>query len=400
MRKRGIKKIMFLLLASITAISLLILAVIFTSSGVFTASKYLEPWTPGYSQQFDDPRIQLAAHGLLSANGHNLQPWHIRLDKEDPKVFYLYADSRRLAREVDPWARQTMISQGTFLEYVRVAGEKLGYSTAIELFPEGDYDEKNLTGSMDSKPVAKIILTKTTPLNSPLYSYMFLPDTNRNAYLDARLTNEQVSQIAGISGVGDITMTIRVYQDTKDIRKLENYVLEGANIESRVHRINEESAAIFRANEFQKNKYRYGFSLEGQGTSGFMKHIMQGLITIVPSINSEKASADLFVQSTRTAIEHTPAYAMIISKGNSREEQVGAGMLYSRLVLTAHEMGLVMQPVSQVLEEYPEMNEQYSSIHSEYAMMGTTIQMFLRLGQPAKDTPLTMRRDVMDVIIR
>lgn len=67
-----------------------------------------------YSQKFNDPRIQLSADGLLAANGHNMQPWKIKLDT-DKNVFYLFCDSERLSKEVDPFARQTMITRGIFL---------------------------------------------------------------------------------------------------------------------------------------------------------------------------------------------------------------------------------------------------------------------------------------------
>jgi hypothetical protein len=165
-----------------------------------------------------------------------------------------------------------------------------------------------------------------------------------------------------------------------------------------IHRMNEESAEIFRANEYEKNKYRYGFSVEGQGTTGIMKHVMQGLITLFPSMNNEKSSANMYVKSTQTAVDNTPAYAMISTKDNSRIEQVKSGMLYSRLVLTAHSLGFVMQPPSQVLEEYSEMREQYNKIHSDYAPNGSTIQMFFRMGKPTKEFPQSMRREVMDLV--
>ena len=80
-----------------------------------------------------------------------MQPLKIKLDA-DKNVFYLFIDSKRLTKEVDPYARQTMITQGTFLEYVRVAGEKLGYKTDITLFPDGEYDEQNLEENMKNKP--------------------------------------------------------------------------------------------------------------------------------------------------------------------------------------------------------------------------------------------------------
>lgn len=391
---RKVKKTINIILACIGALLIAVIATLSLASGVFQPQKYMEPWRKDYALQYDDPRVQLAAHGLLAANGHNMQPWNIVLDEDDPNAFYLYVDTDRLTNEVDPLARQMMITQGTFLEYVKIAGDELGYPAAIELFPEGEYDEQNLADSMEEKPVAKIELTKENPHVNPLYGYMFLPDTNRAAYGPEALTQAQIDQLEMINT--EDTMAVQIFQDNEDMEKLGGYAMAGARIESGISRIMAESE--FRANERQKNKYRYGYSVEGQGTAGIMRHIMQGMVTLFPNMNGEEASAQMFIQSTQTSVDNTPAYAMIITDDNSRENQVLSGMLYSRLVLTAHQNGLVMQPLSQVLEEYPEMEAQYQSIHSEYARDGGTIQMLVRLGRPTKDTPLTMRQDVMDLV--
>lgn len=397
MSKRTVKKTMTIILSCIGALLIIAFASLFIISGIFESPKYLEPWQKTYSQKFDDPRIRLVAHGLLSANAHNMQSWKIRLDKDDPMVFYLYADNGRLTNEADPFARQMMITQGTFLEYVNIAGYELGYQTAVELFPEDGYNEQKLLESMKAKPVAKITVTKGKPQGSPLYDFMFLPDTNRLAYQSTKLTSEQVNQLETINA--DTSMSIKIFQDKENVDKLGSYAMKGATIEAGVNRVMQESANIFRSNEYQKNKYRYGFSVEGQGTSGIMRHLMQGLVTLFPSMNRGKAASDLFIQSTRTSVDNTPAYAMIITNDNSRSSQVKSGMLYSRLILTAHRLGFVMQPLSQVLEEYPEMNEPYSSIHRDYASGGGTIQMLVRLGKPTKEVPQSMRRDVMDLIV-
>lgn len=397
MSKRQVKKKMTIIFSCIGTLLIIAFAALLIISGIFKSPKYLEPWEKNYSQKFDDPRIQLVAHCMLSANGHNMQPWKIRLDKNDPKVFYLYADSERSTNEVDPFARQMMITQGTFLEYVNIAGDELGYKTVVKLFPEGTYDEQKLSESMKIKPVAKITLVKSQPKNNSLYNSMFLPDTNRAPYQSTKLTSEQISQLETINN--DENISIKVFRDKENIDKLGSYAMDGARIEAGVQRVMQESEVIFRANEYEKNKYRYGFSVEGQGTSGIMKHIMQGLVTLFPSMNSGKASSDLFIKSTQTSVDKTPAYAMITTNDNSRSSQVKSGMLYSRLILKAHSLGFVMQPLSQVLEEYPEMKEPYSSIHKDYASEGGTIQMLVRLGKPTKEVPKSMRRDVMDLII-
>ncbi|MNS41830.1 hypothetical protein D3C72_741930 [compost metagenome] len=396
MINKTVKKKMIMTFSLILFITGIAIIIILLTSGIFSSSRYLEPWKKSYVEQFRDPRIKVASIGMLAANGHNMQPWKVRLDQQDASTFRLYADADRLTPEVDPYARQTMITQGTFLEYITIAGEQLGYKTTITLFPDGNYDERDLKTSMRMRPVAKVTLTKALPHMNPLFRFIYLPDTNREPYSEIALSNEQMNTLQNIQGESDAAL--HIFQDEIDVNRLGQYAVTGAAIEAGVHRINEESARLFRANEHEKNQYRYGFSLEGQGTTGFKLHMMQGLISIFPFINNEKAGSELLVNSTRTAIEHTPAFAMIITKDNSRIQQVQAGMLYSRLILTAHSLGLVMQPVSQVLEEYPEMEEQYAGIHREYTTHSGTIQMLVRLGAPTKSAPFTMRRDVSDIV--
>ena len=396
MKKKNWKKGVILMIIILLVVLLTAVMVLLLASGAFTKATYNEPWEKTYAQKFDDPRVQLAAHGLLAPSGHNMQPWKIQLDAE-ANVFYLYADSTRLTPEVDPFARQTMVTQGAFLEYVSVAGEQLGYQTDIDLFPNGEYDENNLLESMNAMPVAKVTLTKTDAAPSGLYDALFLPDTNRAPYQDSPLTASQIAQLKAINTDPDLQLL--VFEDEANRVALANIAVEGAKIESGLHRMNEESGKIFRANEREKNAYRYGYSVEGQGTSGFMKHVMQGLVTLFPAMNDEAASADLFVKSTQEAVAHTPAYAMILSNNNSRTEQVKSGMLYSKLVLTAHTLGIVMQPPSQTLEEYPEMSALYQQIHAEYAPNGSTIQMFVRMGFATKSVPNSMRRDVNELLL-
>jgi len=398
MAKKGLIKIMGTILIGLIVFIVIAVAALLIISGVFEKSTYLEPWKKDYAQRFDDPRIQLTAHGLLAANGHNMQPWKISLDKANPMAFYVYADSERLTKEVDPFSRQMMITQGTFLEYINISGAESGYKTDMELFPQGGYDEQKLDESMNAKPVAKITLTKTAPQSAPLYAYIFLPDTNRAPYQSIKLSSKQINELENINT--DSNMSIKIFQDKENMDKLGDYAKRAATIEAGVNRVMKESQIIFRSNEYQKNKYRYGFSVEGQGTSGIMKHIMQGLVTILPSMNSGKAASDLFIKSTQISVDNTPAYAMIITKDNTRLSQVKSGMLYSKLILKAQQQGIVMQPISQVLEEYPEMSELYKGIHKDYAPEGGTIQMLVRLGKPTKEVPQSMRRDVMDLIIR
>ncbi|MBM6994954.1 hypothetical protein IM700_004680 [Paenibacillus sp. DXFW5] len=366
-------------------------------SGIGASPKYLEPWQPEYAQQADDPRISLVARGLLAASGHNMQPWKVRLDPADSNVLDLYADSTRLTPEVDPLSRQMMVTQGTFLEYVRIAGQQEGYDVEIRLFPEGEYDERHLTASMEKKPVARITLTQAEPRTEPLYPFLYSPDTNRGAYEPGKLSSEAKATLEGIGDGYGVQVT--VYQDEDNVQKLGEYAIRAAKIEASVRRVMKETELIFRANEREKNEYRYGFSVEGQGTQGLMRHLMQGMVTLFPSLNVGQAAADTFVKSTQTSVDHTSVYAMIVASENTRSAQVLSGMAYSRLILEAHRLGLAVQPLSQALEEYPEMKAEYDGIHRDYAPGGGSIQMLVRVGRPTQEAPLSMRRDVMNLMM-
>ncbi len=398
--------------------------------GTFLHKQYLEPWGKDYYEQFEDPRVQVLAHGLLAPNSHNLQSWKVALEEED--AFLLYVDTDRLSPKADPSGRQVTISQGTFLEYVRIAAEELGYEAEIELFPEGEYGPEGSPGNLGSKPVARVSLKEasgdapeeareevreevreeapaeaqmevqearesreTGGYISPLYPVMFLPDTSRVPYRDTKLQQEDIEKLEALSTKN---VSIVIIREAEYVEKLGDIALRAAEVEAGNSGVQEEGSELFRPNEWEKNKFRYGFTLEGQGLSPLKVHVLQGLLSFFPSMNSPEAAGDSFLSQAESAVENTPAYALIITEGNSRTVQVESGILYSRFLLTASDMGYAMQPLSQATEEYPEMAGMYKEIHGEYAEEGEIIQMLVRVGVPEKEVPPTMRLDVMDII--
>ncbi|MGH8246505.1 MAG: Acg family FMN-binding oxidoreductase [Gammaproteobacteria bacterium] len=379
----------------VLALAVLVVGVV-VLSGAYLPKKYLAPWNKAYSNQFQDIRVKVASHGILAASAHNMQPWRATLDQQDQMSFWLFVDPEGLTPEVDPYARQIVITQGTFLEYMRIAGEQLGYRTSIVLFPNGEFDQDASTASLKAKPVAKVTLQHAEPKPSSLYDDMFTPDTSRVAYQETKLTEDQIRQLRDLNTFEGIVLEF--FQDEANLDRLHQFAEAGTRIENDVPGIAALSSKIFRPNEYQKNKYRYGFSLEGGGMSGPMMYLLEALLTALPSMNSPEAAKNTAIDQTRLAIANTPAYALIITRDNSRSAQVDAGLLYSRFQLAAATMGFAMQPMSQVLEEFPQMREQYEAVHKAYAPQGGTIQMLIRVGKPVKQVPRSMRRDVREII--
>jgi hypothetical protein len=325
-----------------------------------------------------------------------MQPWTVQLDAVDPDVLYLYTDPTRLTPAVDPVARQTLISQGTFLGYLQVAAAQLGYTATLELFPEGAYDETNMENSMNELPVSRVTLAKNSTASTDDYASLFRSDTNRAPYGDVPLTAEQTGFLNAFHHSSAVTLSI--LSEDHDLETLGALGIEGTRIETEYAAATAESTAVFHSTEQSKNEARSGFAVEGQGTTGLLKYLLQGLITIVPSVNDDTATAKNAIALTEAGVAHTAAYGLISTPGNTRTEQVEAGILYAQFSLHARTLGLVMQPLSQVLQEFPTMAGPYSAIHEQYAPDGQTIQMMVRIGTPTTEYPVSMRRDAADLV--
>ncbi|GAA1001659.1 Acg family FMN-binding oxidoreductase [Subtercola frigoramans] len=385
------RRITLITVGSIVGVALLSLGAVLTVGGIFVPANYLQPWSTSYADQFSDPRMKVVSQAVLAPSGHNMQPWTITLDQGDPNVLYLYTDPTRLTPAVDPLSRQTLVSEGTFLEYLRVSAANLGYSATFGLFPQGEYDEADLAASMSAKPVAKITLAKDSTVSTTEYASLFLSDTNRSPYEDTALTTAQIDTLTGLAD--NSGASLQIFTDQKDVTTFDDFGVQGTLIETQYEAATKESDALFYSTEGAKNTARSGFAVEGQGTTGFMKYLLQGLITIIPSINDDAAGAKNAIAMTAAGVAHTPAFGMISTPTNTRAEQVQAGILYAEFSLRARTLRLVMQPLSQVLQEYPTMAEPYAAIHAEYAPGGQTIQMLVRIGTPTTQYPNTMRRD-------
>lgn len=373
---------------------LLVFAALLATGGVFAKKYYISPWSESYYKSFDDRREQLVAHGVLAASAHNTQPWEVRLDTEDKNVFYLYARTERMLPYTDPFARELMISQGTFLEYIRVAGNSLGIDVDIELMPDGEFEENKLAESLTKKAVAKITLSQKDAVESPLYSCMFLPDTNRSGYEKNSVSASAAERLEGLSADG---ITVKVFYSTEAVTKLNEFALSATKIVAKNKKTSFETGSLLRKNEYQKNSYRFGMSLDMQTNKGLKLLLEQGGMTIMPFLTKGIFAQTKTIDEVKKATEKTFAYLLISSAGSSRAEQIKCGMMYSRAVLTAHTENLAMQPISAPLQELADLKEINAAVNAAFGD-GQTISMVVRLGKPTKETPVTMREDVDEVL--
>ena len=97
------------------------------------------------------------------------------------------------------------------------------------------------------------------------------------------------------------------------------------------------------------------------------------------------------------AIDATPTFGWLVTGQNTRADQLDAGARWVRLQQAAARLGLATQPISQVLEEFPELAECFTEVHERLRIEAPArIQGIFRLGYaPPPDAsprwPLTSR---------
>jgi len=95
------------------------------------------------------------------------------------------------------------------------------------------------------------------------------------------------------------------------------------------------------------------------------------------------------VKDFNEKIASTPAFFWMVTDGNERPTQVNAGRAWVRAQLAATAQGLVMQPLQQALQEYPQQAGPYAAIHRLLGAQrpGRAVQMWARLGRAPAHEP-------------
>lgn len=338
-------------------------------------------------------RLRLISLAMLAPNSHNIQPWLIKLRGLD--AFDLYVDRDRLLPKTDPPARQIHISQGTFLEYLKIAASGEGYRVDIDYFPEGAYGNTVI----EDKPVARVQLIRDQSVKAdPLFPWLRTRQSNKRVYRDRMIPESELDRLRQqTAGNGFET----VYSASPELlNKLGPMLGKAMKIETDDPERNKETVDIFRFSEEEAKRKRDGFTLANNGVTGLTRFFAETFFlgTREEAYATDSAFAREGVKMTYKQAESATAYGWIVSSSNTRLDQVKAGELYSRVNLLTAQMGLAQHPLSQILEEYDDMQAlQQECLQLLDIPQGHTVQMLYRLGY-AEPVPQTLRRYVTDAI--
>lgn len=322
----------------------------------------LAPWdTAG---DYDDPRLNALSFALLAPNPHNLQPWQVGL--EGANTVLLHHDKARRLPETDPHDRQITIGLGCFLEQMVLAAGAVGHAVDVALYPEGE-----------DGPIARAVFAEggeADPLSRHILDRRSCKEPFEAAPLAAAHANE-------------LELFADVYTDATTVTRLKNLTWDAWQVEAETPRTMMESVDLMRFGKAEINANPDGIDLGGP----FLETLMlAGMLSREVQSDPESTSFQQGVEIYREMLAATPAYAALVSAGNTRVDQIDAGRRWLRLNLKCTALGVALHPISQCLQEYPEMSPHYDAAHRLLARPGQTVQMLGRLGY-GPQTPRTPR---------
>lgn len=316
-----------------------------------TPTKALAPWQPA---SYTDPRKAALSYAVLAPNPHNRQPWLIELIGDD-KV-RIHRDEKRDLPETDPFQRQLFIGLGAFVETMVLAAGAQGFTVSLTLLPDGDdgpIADATFAAGANPDPLATQILNR---------------HSNKEPYTGQRLEQSQIDVLQNYA---------TLYVTENQVAPIRAMTKRAFEIEMMTPHTLKESVDLMRIGKAEINRNPDGIELRDPLLEGLR---LTGLLTEDILMDVEHPGNKSQLREYYAMLEATPHYAVLTSENNSRTDQLQTGRQLMRLYLKATEMGIGLHPVSQALQEYDEMAEEYATAHQLLAPDGHTVQMLLRLG--------------------
>lgn len=320
-----------------------------------TPHSALAPWVRagGYA----DARLNALSFAILAPNPHNRQPWEVQLVGTD--TVRIFRDPTLNLPHTDPYDRQMTIGMGCFLEQMVVAATGTGHSVELTLFPEGE---------APNAPIAEAVFVAHSAEADSLGAAILDRRSCKEPFTDRPISGADAEALGSLA---------RVITDPASVAEIRDLTWAAHMVEVTTPRTYGESIDLMRFGRREISAQPDGIDLGGPFLEALM---LAGLLTREGQRNPDSAEFRQGIEMYRTMLHATPAYAVVTTRGNSRIDQIEAGRRYLRLNLTTTKLGLSLHPVSQSLQEYPEMAAHYAKAHALMAKPGETVQMLGRLG--------------------
>jgi len=323
------------------------------------------PWAA--AGQYSDPRMRALSWAILAPNPHNRQPWLVGLSQRDTAI--LFVDPDRLLPHTDPFNRQITIGLGCFLEILRLAALEQGLGVSFDLFPEGES-----AAGLDTRPVAICRFAPTAAAPDPLFAQVPHRRSNKEPYDTTReVPTEALVRIAAAAPHFGMGFT----NDPADVAALRDLSLQAIRVEFATEHTLRESVELFRIGRREVDANPDGIDFTGPMFETLRR---AGLFTREAAMDLDGIVAQSADAAFAANMQSAMAHLWQVTPSNTRTDQIRAGQDWVRINLAATALGLGLQPLSQALQEFPEMAALYGEIHGRLAPEGGTVQMWARVG--------------------
>lgn len=331
-------------------------------------AKARAPWSDA-GKSFGDARIDALAYAILAPNPHNRQPWLFELVGDDQ--IHVYIDLDKRLPETDPFDRQLTIGFGCMLELLRMAAAEKGYRADIAPFPDGEPQPRLSTARIAR--VTFVQSAKTRP--DPLFANVLTRRSTKEPYDTSRPVTGDA--LASVLAAETGSLTLGGTTDPARIKDLIDLAWLGWMIEYETDLTRKESIDLMRIGNRAVIENPDGIDMGGV-QMGLFK--MTGIVSH-EGLNEKGSQAyEIGIDMYREIIHSAMGFAWITAEENTRISQIDAGRNWVRMNLAAQQAGLCIHPLSQVLQEFPEMRDPYQAIHAELGASDGVVHMFGRLG--------------------
>lgn len=311
-----------------------------------------------------DPLARLVYYARLAPSSHNTQPWKFVCGRSEIDVF---ADMERWLKAADPQQRELHLSLGCAIEALRIAADYAGWGTRVRYFPIPH----------DTSLVARVIVSFAGPKRDGSAADLLRPILTRRtchrpfdparpvgAHERARLQN--CVQAPGVR---------LAFVDGAEARQALAAVEARADTE------------LFARPEYRAELAEWvGEGLLGKSwLIAKLGQLAVGHLPVSGAVTRQDAQR----------LASAPLVALLASAGDEALDQVRCGEAFMRIALLAEEIGLRVQPISQVLE-VPDTRAEAARI---FGVAGAAQHLFRAGYAPAEENERP-RRPLGEILVR
>lgn len=327
------------------------------------------PWRQA-GESFGDPRLDALAYAILAPNPHNRQPWQFDLVGDDQ--IDIYVDLDRRLPHTDPFDRQITIGFGCMIELLRMAAAEKGYAAVLTPFPDGEAYPRH-----SRNRIAQVTFSQSSDVAKDA---LFANVLERRSTKEPFDTDQPVAAdslnavIAGGQGDLEIGGTIEAAQRDRII----DLAWQGFTIEFETDLTRRESIDLMRIGNRAVVENPDGIDMGGI-PMGLFK--MTGIITPKALDTPGSTAYEEGLKMYDPIIHSAQGFVWVKANENTRLTQLQAGRAWVRMNLAAQKAGLCVHPLSQILQEFPEMAVPYQAISDELGVeTGGVVHMLGRVG--------------------